>query len=103
MNCKQGDIAIVVGGKYNLGKVVTCIRQVPMIEVQLALKCAGMGISFIPDTPYWEVDNQIVWKNGSESSQVPYIQDSRLRPLRNDSGEDEMVKLLGKPNDMIVA
>ena len=33
LNCKQGDVAIVVGGHYNLGKVFTCLRLVAPKEV----------------------------------------------------------------------
>jgi len=103
MNCKQGDTAIVIKGK-NSGKVLTCVRLTPKIEVSLALKCKGFWYtSEIPEEIYWEVDTPIVWGDGVMDESINYIADSFLRPIKDSNGEDEMVKLLGKPNDMIVA
>jgi hypothetical protein len=102
MNCERGDIAIVVKGYNNLSKVLTCIRLVPMIEVQVALACKGLAPK-CSEGNYWEVDVPIMWSDGVKYDTLNYIPDSFLRPIRDSDGEDEMVKLLGKPNDMIVA
>ena len=101
MNCKQGDTAIVVKGYNNLAKILTCIRLVPMIEVQVALACKGLAPK-CSEGNYWEVDTPLMWSDGVVSDNINYINDAYLRPLRDSDGEDEMVKLLGKPNDMIV-
>ena len=102
MNCKQSDIAIVVKGYNNLSKVLTCIRLVPMIEVQVALACKGLAPK-CSEGNYWEVDVPIMWSDGVMNESVNYIADSFLRPIRDSDGEDELLVLLGKPNDMIVA
>jgi hypothetical protein len=82
MNCKQGDLAIVVSGAA-VGFVVTCIERY--------------------DGPWFEQDHAIGWRVDIPlpkllgGSRQPFILDSALRPIRPGEGEDEMLLLAGKP------
>ena len=88
MNCKQGEMAIVVkGGKLgdkspNIGKIVTCKRYAGIGGVR--------GGEFVTDPagePTWEVDCMVEWAGARGG--LPYVWDSRLRPLRGNLTEDE--------------
>lgn len=78
MNCKQGDLAVHIGGRSginskNLGKVMTCI--------EFKGKVPGWGGEDI-----WLVNADIVLTDGGVAS---YSRDRYLRPLRNNLGQDE--------------
>lgn len=82
MNCKQGDLAIVVKGALghkspNLGKIVTCLKLYP----------AGTNGYNLSQGPLWEVDKQFedTW-GGSDC----FMFDSFLRPLRGELSGDEI-------------
>lgn len=86
MNCKQGDLAIIVGNGPNAGKLVTCVQFYP---VKTLLRVKGpvdvSNVWFIePSLPAW---------NNTLSN---YIQDSVLRPIRDpgDDAKDEMLRPL---------
>jgi hypothetical protein len=80
MNCKQGDLAMVVGGCVGtqVGKIVNCIRLLALEEHTVPLD-AG---------PVWLVDAQmafsdrVTWAN----SLHPWVPDRFLMPInpRND-------------------
>ena len=78
MNCKQGDLAVIVRGsafqKY-IGHVVQCVT----------LRCT--------DPAMWAIDRSL------DGDQIAWIMvpDSCLRPLRDSDGEDEMLRIKGKP------
>ena len=80
MNCKQGDLAIVVSGyTARLGPVVLCE----------ALARTG------PESPaLWIVDRVLPHDYGGGSN-LEF--DKHLRPLRNIDGEDEVMRLAGRP------
>lgn len=73
MNCKPGDIAVVIfsRGGGNEGKIVTCIRPVQ----RLYLECGTVAA--------WMTEPMLVNRLGLE---VP-TPDHQLRPIR-DPGED---------------
>lgn len=83
LNCKQGDLAFIVKSYAgNEGKVVQCLRLV-----------AG-GSDWIEDGPRWEIDRGVPSKAGYL---VFSVADSCLRPLRDSGGEDEMLRIAGRP------
>ncbi|MDE1866978.1 MAG: hypothetical protein KGI08_04615 [Thaumarchaeota archaeon] len=88
MNCKQGDLAIVVKSTAgNEGKIVTCLK--------LFNKVPGRTDSH---GPLWETDTALNNFNGLTGKIVGttrYIPDSFLRPIKGlDELEDETNKEL---------
>lgn len=77
MNCKPGDLAIIVQSKAgNEGKVVRIVKFVGQIH-----GWAG--------NDRWEIDQEIPsWPDGSSNT----AQDKNLRPLRDDEGDDETLQ-----------
>ena len=78
MNCKQGDLAVIVRGsafKEYIGHIVQCV----------ALRCAE------PDL--WGIDRSL---DGDHRAWI-MVPDSCLRPLRDREGEDEVLRLVGSP------
>ena len=88
MNCKQGDLAVIVrssaGNEY---KIVRCLRFIPRL-LQLGRNGRVM------ETPCWEIDTPL---RGFLGTIDCFISDSQLRPLRDSDGEDEMLRLAGRP------
>ena len=87
LNCKEGDLAVIVRSTAgNEGKIVRCVRL------------RGLKPQAYPDrvelAPSWEVDRPLVGWNGTVGNN---IEDSRLRPIRDDDGEDEMLRIAGVP------
>ncbi len=79
MNCKPGDLAVIIRAEPGdgwLGRIVTVLH---LYE--------GPSLS-----PAWVCD------------QVPpgfrAIKDSALRPIRDNDGEDEMLRIAGKPREI---
>lgn len=75
LNCKQGDLAIVVKSYAgNEGKIVRCIRLIP----------AGFGRFRESLGPLWEVDVElnIVDENGLKRPPVKIATDAHLRPIK---------------------
>lgn len=83
LNCKQGDLAVVVRSYAgNEGKIVRCMS---LTEYAGAL---GFG-------PRWFTEPTLfgVWGE----PQAPL--DACLRPLRDTEGEDEMLCIAGRPQE----
>lgn len=85
MNCKPGDLAVIVHCEMNwckahLGKVVRCLRLVDT-EEQL---------------PGWETDPEL---HATDDGSLIAWADEVLRPIQDpgDDAVDEMVQKLGKP------
>lgn len=92
MNCKQGDLAIVVKSELgNEGKVVRCIRVLSKKESDALMYWSG---------PLWEVDAPLKASFGFVVTYTNHCPDSYLRPLRNQDGEDEMLRISGKPEQL---
>lgn len=84
MNCKKGDLAIVVKSwNNNEGKIVRCVRFVGKVEFQYT------GVESA-----WEVDPPLFNEDGKN---VPTA-DSQLRPLKAPgAGETDEMLLIVKP------
>lgn len=86
MNCKPGDLAIYVGwgSPKDLGQIVTCVKFLGDLPV------AGGGTA-----PMWLVEPPL--KNSDYRRD--WVADGALRPIRPNDGEDEMIRIAGKPHD----
>ena len=88
MNCKQGDLAVHIGGYLgtkspNLGKVLTCIRLATGNEKAINHIKRGSIV--------WVTDILIEWEFGGP---IYLASDSSLRPLRGDLSKDDAIYLL---------
>jgi hypothetical protein len=86
MNCKQGDLAVIVRSMAgNEGKLVEVLRQ---------------SVAYGPG--WWTVRSMSgpCRNHLGVYSQEGQIEDSRLRPLRDNDGEDEILRIAGKPQEV---
>ena len=76
MNCKQGDLAIIVGGRFPqfIGNIVKIDRP-----------CIIYTKNWITDPPKFD-----------KGVMVSFY-DNHLNPIRDQDGEDEMIRIAGKP------
>lgn len=85
MNCKPGDIAVIVrSAAGNEGAIVTCIELIPR-PVWFMDSMPG---------PTWRVDK--VLRGVIFPTDV--VADCQLRPLRDSDGEDEVLRIAGRPS-----
>ena len=90
MRCRQGDLAVIVRSVAgNEGKIVRCVKFVP----DLVLCRPGNTLS--PALPGWRVDPPMWSAHGTLSR---HAFDYQLRPIRDNDGEDEILRVVGKPN-----
>lgn len=77
MNCRAGDLALIVPPAYSkdCGKTVRCIRLVGDV-VQAGRFQHNVG-------PVWEVDRNVTWSRvGGKDIEMPYCADRVLMPIR---------------------
>ena len=77
MNCKQGDLAIVIGGdgdRKNVGKIVRCVKL----------------SSFDQYEECWEVDILLDW----QLTMLPFAPDCFLRPLPELKEPEEILEVI---------
>jgi hypothetical protein len=88
MNCKQGDIAIVVRSEtgLNFGKIVTCLRLASKREVDAAGLFYMKSACWITDRPTFTTS----W-DGSIGTDVVFP-DCNLKPLRGDEEQDDITE-----------
>ena len=93
MNCKQGDLAVIVRSTCgNEGRFVTCISLIPMHSF---LQPDGRIII----GPSWVVEPPIF---GWLGDKAPGVRDALLRPIRYNDGEDEILSIVGHPQPALV-
>lgn len=105
MNCEQGDIAVIVGGKFpveNIGKQVEVLELIGSLPGGTDLTAPDGRKWFCAKSigPTWWVKSlgsPFVLARGINSPRVVPVADCYLRPLRDKPGEDEMVTRVGKP------
>lgn len=98
MNCKPGDLAVMIRSLYgNLGKVVKVIEPFVWVNGQ-PRQCSGAN---------WDPRSGLFWL--VESLSGPIVSDSGLkhvirpcpdsflRPIRDQPGTDEIIRIAGKP------
>lgn len=96
MNCKQGDLAVVVtvGHPRNPHRAIAC--ALIGIPVRLA-----EGYLF-GDQPAWKLEENLHLDIDGKGVEVRGIVDAVLKPLRDNDGEDEVLALTGKPIEVRV-
>lgn len=90
MNCKQGDIAVVIRAinTKNIGRVCQCLKH------KREARMMPSGDSGIFDC--WETDQAFEdWTGRADHS----MEDMNLKPLRDTDGVDEMLRITGKPKE----
>ena len=81
MNCREGDLAVVVRSHAgNEGRIVRCVRLV------MGNGALGYGPRWVTEPPLY---SDLGWV-------VPPL-DVCLRPIRDNDGEDESFSWAGKP------
>lgn len=92
MNCKPGDLAIVVRSICgNEGKVVRCIRLDDRVSSEPSRMPDG---TIVAPEPAWVIDRPLSDWEGEMSS---YCWDSQLRPIRNPGDDAQDETLAWKP------
>ena len=95
MNCKPGDLAIVVRSVAgNEGKIVRCLAVIPTGTLLKGYTTAGIG--WLTDIP---LNQCLENRNGTyvRADYLPFALHSFLSPIRDQDGEDEMIRIAGKP------
>lgn len=84
MNCRPGDLAVIHSSRHHpeLNGVI--------VEVMYVYK-----------DPFWVCAGHILEEYCSKVGIRPIINDSRLRPIRGQPGEDEMLRIAGKPKEKV--
>jgi hypothetical protein len=88
MRCKVGDLAVVCAPTPYAGHFVQCVAL------------HGKVRSSIDRGPHWWVTPHN-WDPGCSLRDGSFLfPDSMLRPIRDNDGEDEMLRIAGKPTEM---
>jgi hypothetical protein len=98
MNCKPGDLAIIVDPEcvQNIGKIVLCVR----LHSSETHDLDGWGFNESCG-PRWVVDQPLSGRLGDGTPCPMYtIPDESLRPIRDNDGEDEMLRIAGNPREV---
>lgn len=83
LNCKKDDLAVIVRSiAGNEGKIVRCVAMAGAWEA-----LDGSGARWITDPPM----------RGLLGEPAYPVADCNLRPLRDNDGEDEVLRLVGRP------
>ena len=88
MNCKPGDLAVIVRAdnkvdRPHIGKIVECIYWLPD-------EFGGM----------WRTEPRLKVLRGPCKGREIGWHDGDLRPIRDNDGEDEMLRIVGKPQEV---
>lgn len=89
LNCKQGDLAIVVRSTCgNEGKIVRCLEVMYASHV---IDTNGEVWRFAGGPRWvWRIDRTINFGNAFDVVQIEYCSDDKLRPLRGDINDEEI-------------
>ena len=96
MNCKKGDLAVIVRqaplDPRSLGAIVEVVETGPTIKFHVL----GGGVF-----PSWFVRSKepFVMHNGRKSTYF-FVPDALLRPIRDNDGQDEMLRIAGLPKTL---
>lgn len=85
MNCKLGDLAVIV--RSAVGNEGLIVEVIAMSELRPQYD--------------WIVKatRAIRWQSG-QICKEGHAKDSSLRPIRDNDGEDEMLRIVGKPQEV---
>lgn len=90
LNCKEGDLAIIVGNDSGYGRLCAVVSGVftreDIGDFRVHWECDTLGQKIpLEDGTY---------SDGVETLDIP---DENLRPIRDQDGEDEILRIAGKP------
>lgn len=82
--CKVGDMAIVVGGSFNVGKIVTIVKPAERTDLVANIE---RTFGYV-----WEVDQQMrfVYRNTNNEVVLSVYPDCCLQPLPKLDEEDDL-------------
>mgnify|MGYP006921370785 CR=1 FL=1 len=90
MNCKPGDLAVIVRSQgNNAGRIVQCVR----LHISQAHDVDGVPLLLTASGPRWVIDRPL-------PGNLQTVPDAILRPLRDSDGEDETLTWAGKPESV---
>lgn len=98
MNCKEGDLAIIVNSvdPEDLGKMVTCVRFVGKATLVHPLGFAAPSVR----SDIWEVDREVTWRGRDERippHKFPLVPDAYLKPIRPGDMANEVMDRCNVP------
>lgn len=89
-NCRTGDLARIVGGVMNADKIVLCRYRAWRGD-----KIDGVTVD---QDDWWVIDRPLdLATTDGKLVKVRAVRDVYLRPMRGGMGEDEMIRIAGKP------
>ena len=92
MNCKHGDLAImVISCAGNEGKIFKCVQFVPRSFWKRKDGSLRAEAAWLVDPP----------ARGFDGYPTETLADSDLRPIRGGEGTDEMLRIVGKPRNIL--
>lgn len=105
MNCKQGDLAVIVApyNPANLGRIVRVVAPIGYMRAGTLFTYEGRVLQATITGFYWWTEGPVVIASVGSSDGRLYPSnhscDSQLRPIRDpgDDAVDEVVQQLGKP------
>ncbi len=107
MNCRPGDLAIVVRSSrapVRLGTIVRVLR--PALSGEAFVSTCGGIARFVDERPSWVVESarpQPWWTDLSGRTRLfkqRVFWDANLRPIRPNEGDDETLSWAGKPEQV---
>lgn len=91
MNCKEGDLAVIVGARNpeNLGKVVSCERFLGDMRGLPLGEDPSMVFSDVDTNKrVWRISEKVCWSHEGEKIAIPFYTDDHLLPISStDDGE----------------
>ncbi len=98
MNCKQGDLAVIIKG-YHTGETVTCLEYLGKVRILTDWPPVNLR-----GDNYWRIDKEVGFKTISRitgevivENNRPYVPDDWLMPIRpEDLSEEERSAIHGE-------
>lgn len=92
MNCKPGDLAVVIKGPRSAGRIVKVLRAYRRDEI-VHSKCGNLrAIVDLQIGPAWHIEGHVFVMVGGKVYEIQVGYDSCLKPLRDNDGEDETLQ-----------
>lgn len=100
LNCKPGDLAVVVGSSDFSGLIVNVLHRAPQVPFNLP---DGYPHIACPEGNFWVIEFKSPIPAFIKGSPIPRQakfatgRDDKLRPIRPGEGDDETLTWAGKP------
>lgn len=83
LRCKPGDLALVIAGEGNIGKMVTCLRLEDPIFADSVISHRLGSI--------WKIDRELIWTTNMRVVHIPYYPDEQLLPITPEEDPEGVV------------